>query len=86
MHSFGIATNRPLRNFFGLDISPNVRLGLDYGITDDWSIGIGRTTFDKIIDARTKIALLRQTREAGSPLSPSLKGNVALATQENNQP
>lgn len=86
MHSFGIATNRPVNNFFGMDIPPNVRLGLDYGITDSWSLGIGRTTFEKVVDIRTKLALLRQTRTSSVPFSLSLKGDVGLTTQENGRP
>lgn len=86
MHSFGLATNRPLRNFFGMDIAPNVRLGIDYGITDNWSLGVGRTTFEKVIDIRTKLAVLRQTQSDDIPISLSLKGDVGLTTQENNQP
>lgn len=86
MHSFGILTERTLQNFFGFDISPNVRLGLDYGITDRWSIGIGRTTFDKVVDLRSKITLFRQTKDGSVPLSLSLKGDIGLTTRENNRP
>lgn len=86
MHSFGIATTRPVNNFFGMDIPPNVRLGLDYGITDSWSLGIGRTTFEKIVDIRTKLVLLQQTKASSVPVSLSLKGDVGLTTQENNLP
>lgn len=86
MHSFGIATERTIDNFFGLDIPPNVRLGLDYGITKNWSAGIGRTTFEKVVDIRTKLALLRQTRSGSIPLSLSAKGDIAVTTRENNRP
>lgn len=86
MHNFGIATDRPLRNFFGLDSGPNVRLGLDYGITQNWSLGIGRSTFEKVIDLRTKIALLRQTKSGSIPASISFKGDIGLTTVENNRP
>ena len=85
-HSFGVISNNTLQNFFGLDISPNVRLGLDYGVTDNWMIGIGRTTLDKVVDIRTKVALLRQTQTKSTPLSISLKGDVGLSTEENGRP
>lgn len=86
MHSFGIATERTIDDFFGLDIPPNVRLGLDYGITKNWSAGIGRTTFEKIVDVRTKLALLRQTKSGSIPLSITAKGDFAVTTRENNRP
>lgn len=86
MHTFGIVTNRTLANFFGLDTPPNVRLGLDYGFSDRWSVGIGRTTFSKVVDLRTKYALVRQAPGDGPPLSIGLSANVAVTTVENGQP
>ena len=83
MHSFGIATDEPIRNFFGLDRVQNVRLGLDYGITDWWSAGIGRSSLLNVIDLRTKFALLRQSKSQNSPLNISLKGDLGVITQEN---
>lgn len=86
MHNFGIATTRPLQTFFGLDAGPNVRLGIDYGITPDWSVGIGRSTFEKVVDLRSKIRLLRQHSRNGIPLSMSLKLDLGLSTVENRRP
>ncbi|NGP76466.1 hypothetical protein G3570_07470 [Balneolaceae bacterium YR4-1] len=86
MHSFGIVSNRTLQNFFGLDIGPNVRLGLDYGITDNWSIGIGRMTDRKVVDLRSKLNLFRQTKDNSVPFSMSIKGDLGITTQENNRP
>lgn len=86
MHNFGIATNRPIQNFFGLDSGPNVRLGLDFGITDYWSVGIGRSTFEKIVDLRTKISFLNQTESGSMPVGLALKGDIGFTTVENNRP
>lgn len=86
MHSFGIATNNAIQNFFGLDNIQNVRLGLDYGITDRWSVGIGRSSLFNVMDLRSKYALLRQNSDNSMPLSLSLKGDLGIVTQENRQP
>lgn len=86
MHSFGILTTRTLQNFFGLDNPPNVRLGLDFGLTENWSLGIGRTTTSKVVDLRTQLALWRQTEEGSPPVSVSLKGDLGVSTVENRQP
>lgn len=86
MHSFGIATQRSIQNFFGIDIVQNVRLGVDYGITDRWSVGIGRSTLSNIVDLRTKIAVLRQNQSNTRPISLSLKGDLGVITQENRRP
>lgn len=86
MHSFGIVTQRSLQTFFGLDNVQNVRLGLDYGITDRWSLGIGRSSLLNVYDIRTKISLLRQNTSGSVPLNLSVKGDMGIITQENNQP
>lgn len=86
MHSFGVLSNRTLQNFFGLDSPPNVRLGLDFGLTDGWSVGIGRTTFEKVVDLRTQLVLLRQGAGGAPPLSLSLKGDLGVSTVENRRP
>ncbi|WP_141239910.1 DUF5777 family beta-barrel protein [Aliifodinibius salipaludis] len=86
MHSFGIATTNPIQNFFGLDNVQNVRLGLDYGLTDHWSVGIGRSSLFNVVDLRTKYALMRQNTDGSKPISISLKGDLGIVTQENRQP
>lgn len=86
MHSFGIATQRPIQNFFGFDNVQNVRLGLDYGINDRWSIGIGRSSLVNVVDLRTKISILRQKQSGSVPLNLSLKGDLGILTQENGRP
>lgn len=86
MHSFGIATQRPIQNFFGFDNVQNVRLGVDYGLTDRWSLGIGRSSLNNVVDLRTKVALLRQNRSDTKPINLSLKGNIGVITQENRRP
>ena len=86
MHSFGIATTNVFRNFFGLDNVLNVRLGLDYGLTERWSAGIGRSSLFNVVDFRSKYAVLRQTSDDKMPLSLSLKGDLGIVTQENQQP
>ncbi|MDX1673114.1 MAG: DUF5777 family beta-barrel protein, partial [Balneolaceae bacterium] len=54
MHNFGLINDEPFKNFFGLDQGVNVRLGLDYGLTDNWSVGLARTTDGKLYHFRTK--------------------------------
>src|SRR5699024_8560486 len=63
-----------------------VRLGLDYAFTDGWSVGVGRSSLLNIIDLRTKIALLRQSKSKSTPVSLSLKVDAAVVTEENTRP
>lgn len=36
-------------NAFGIDSGANINLGLNYALTDRWSVGVSRTRFDQII-------------------------------------
>lgn len=58
-HRFG-AVNSGANNFFGLDES-QIRLALEYGLTDRLMVGIGRSSYQKTIDVFVKYRLLRQS-------------------------
>ncbi len=58
-HRFG-RLNSGAYEFFGLDAA-NVRLGLEYGVADFMTLGVGRNSFEKTYDGFTKIRLLRQS-------------------------
>src|SRR3954468_6527537 len=53
LHRFG-RVNGGAYEFFGLDGPASVRLGLDYGITKDLTVGIGRSSFNKELDGFLK--------------------------------
>ncbi|TDQ18596.1 hypothetical protein DFQ04_0399 [Algoriphagus boseongensis] len=59
-HRFGAVNSGFLANFFGLD-EARIRLGLEYGLTDKWLIGAGRSSQEKTYDLYTKYKLLRQS-------------------------
>ncbi len=61
-HRFG-RINSGYDEFYGLDFS-TIRLGLEYGITDNLNIGIGRASFDKVVDAFVKYRFLRQSKKS----------------------
>lgn len=86
MHSFGIATRNVLQNFFGFDNVRNVRIGLDYGLSDRWSMGIGRSSLLNVMDIRSKYAFFQQNSDDSVPVSMSMEGDFAIVTQENNRP
>ena len=81
-HSFGIVTNG-VEELFGLDARANIRFGLDYGITDWLSVGIGRSRFDKLYDGRFKLNVLRQRKNGSIPLELALTGNAGVLTIKN---
>jgi hypothetical protein len=69
MHRFGKLSDGAYE-LFGLD-NAEIRFGLDYGITNWLSAGIGRSSFDKTYDANFKLKLLRQS-VGKMPVSVSL--------------
>lgn len=78
-HRFG-TVNQGIEQFYGLDDS-QIRLGLDYGITDKLNIGIGRSSFQKIVDGMIKYKILtQQTGEKSMPISLVAFASVAIKT------
>jgi hypothetical protein len=80
-HRFG-ALNSGAYNFWGLDMA-TIRLGLEYGLTDNFMVGIGRNSFQKTFDGFIKYRLLRQSTGGKSfPFTLSLFGSSAVNTLE----
>lgn len=72
--------NQGLYQMFGLD-GATMRLGFDFGIAKDLMVGIGRTTFNKELDAFVKYRLMHQGNGvAGMPLSIAVLGAAAYTT------
>jgi len=83
MHRFG-QLNSGSYNLYGLD-NATLRLGLDYGITDRLAVGIGRSSYQKMLDAYIKYRLLRQTEggDHNMPVSASIIGGITDYTDIN---
>lgn len=82
LHTFGLVDGG-IERFFGLDDGANTRIGLDYGISDRLSAGIGRMTFLKTVDLRTKYTIMRQTTTDSSPLDLAVKVAAGINTMPN---
>lgn len=84
-HRFG-RINGGAYEFFGLDES-NVRLALEYGLTDRLNIGIGRSSFEKVVDGFVKYRLLQQQSGAQEvPVSVTAFSSMAINTLRNEIP
>jgi len=85
LHRFG-PVNQGVSQFFGLD-QASMRLGFDYGISKNFTIGIGRTTTQKELDGFLKCRLLRQaTGPGGSPVTIVLVAGMSIQTYKNLDP
>lgn len=78
-HRFG-PLNSGLKDFFGLDAA-TLRLGLDYGVNDWLTVGVGRSSYFKEYDGFVKARILRQTDKNEMPLSLSYVGGMSITTQ-----
>ena len=79
LHRFA-PLNTGIYNFFGLDYA-SMRMGFDYGITKNFMIGIGHSTWQKTYDAFFKIKLLRQSTGAvNMPVTVSFLSTMAVRT------
>jgi hypothetical protein len=64
LHRFGVA-KEGISNFFGLD-QASMRMGFDYGLGNNLTIGIGRSTFMKELDGFLKYRFVQQSKGSKS--------------------
>ncbi|GAA4829301.1 DUF5777 family beta-barrel protein [Algivirga pacifica] len=84
-HRFG-ALNTGIQKFWGLDEAV-IRLGFEYGITDRWAVGLGRSKYQATYDFYSKFKILEQTEGKDTfPLTMVLNSNMALRGSGFDQP
>lgn len=78
-HRFGFLSGG-LYELFGLD-GASIRIGGDYGITDNLTVGFGRSSFEKTLDGFLKYRFLRQsTGKKKMPVTAALFASSAIKT------
>jgi len=78
-HRFG-RLNSGAYQLFGLD-QATMRMGFEYGITDNFMVGVGRSTSQKVYDFFGKYKLLQQSTGARNmPVSVTVFGGMGIAT------
>ena len=79
LHRFG-QVNQGIYDMFGLD-QASMRIGFDYGLNKNLTVGIGRSTFKKEFDGFIKYRLVQQSKGENSfPLSIILVAGSTLTT------
>tara|TARA_B100000795_G_scaffold144354_1_gene108049 strand:- start:1657 stop:2568 length:912 start_codon:yes stop_codon:yes gene_type:complete len=79
--SIGEKSGGGVHNLYGLDISDDIRISFDYGITENLQVGIGRSKYSELIDASIKYKVLAQ-KERKAPLTLVVLGNIATTPQQ----
>ena len=78
-HRFGFL-NGGFYELFGLDAA-SIRIGVDYGLTDNITAGFGRSSFEKTYDGFLKYRFLRQsTGKRKMPVTAALFASTAVKT------
>ncbi len=89
-HRFGDigGLNGGSQTFYGTDNSTDIKIGLDYGISDRFAIGISRlkgaTAIRQLLEVNGKFKLLEQTQKDRIPLGITLFGNAAASLMRSN--
>ncbi len=82
-HRFGKI--KELSNLYGIYASSNIRLGINYGITEKLSVGFGTEKDSKMQEFQGKYRIISQTRNGKIPVSVTYFGNIVIdATEEAN--
>lgn len=84
-HRFGFL-NGGFSELFGLD-QASIRIGADYGVTDRFMVGFGRSSFEKTYDGFLKYKILRQSSGSKTmPVTASFLASTAIKTVEFQNP
>ncbi len=82
--NIGGASNGGKHALYGLDNITDVRLGFDFGITNNLTLGIGRSKQNELIDGLVKWKLLNQTTDFHVPFSLVFYGDMSYNPREAN--
>jgi hypothetical protein len=74
-HRFGLVNGT--NDMIGIWAPSNIRIALNYSVTDRITVGFGTTKDNRLLDFSLKTALLRQTTDDKMPISVTYYGNVA---------
>ncbi len=84
-HRFGdiAGANGGVQQFFGFDQAADVRFAFEYGISDKWMIGLGRSKgsgepYRSLVDGFTKYRFMTQQKN-GMPLSMAVMGSASIS-------
>ncbi len=70
--NIGVASNGGGHTLYGLDNVSDIRFGFDFGITNNLTIGIGRSKQAELVDGFVKYRIMTQTQDNHIPFSMAL--------------
>ena len=79
MHTFG-TLDGGVENLFGLDNGANIQFSFEFGLSDKLSLGVSRSSRDKVYQVFGRYHLFEQTQNGKMPFSLSLAGGAGVIT------
>ncbi|MEE1946077.1 DUF5777 family beta-barrel protein [Pedobacter sp. KR3-3] len=67
---------------YGLDVATDLFIGLDYGLTDNLTIGFGRSKHDELFNLYVKQKLLQQTSDGSMPINLTFLAQAGLVARK----
>jgi Membrane bound beta barrel domain (DUF5777) len=83
--NIGTESNGGGHTLYGLDNVTDVRIGFDFGITNNLTLGIGRSKQTEMIDGLVKYRILTQTLDNHVPFSLAFYGDMGYNPQKASQ-
>lgn len=71
-----------VHTLYGLDQAADIRIAFEYGITDKFTLGLGRSKIGELVDGYAKYRLLTQTQDNNMPVSTTLFVNAGFTPQK----
>lgn len=71
--------NETFQSFVGFDNVSDIRTSFDYGVTDNLTLGIGRSKLNKLVDGNLKWKILQQTTDFSMPVSLAFFSSVGYS-------
>ncbi len=83
--NIGSASGGGAHTLYGFDNSADIRISFDFGITDDLTLGVGRSKVGELLDAMVKYRFLTQTADNHVPVSVAFYGDMSYSPQAGSQ-
>lgn len=83
-HHFGDIGGRfgNAHTLYGLDVASDLFIGFDYGLTDDFTVALGRSKQDELFNFSAKYKLLQQKKDGYMPINFTLFAQMGWIARE----
>jgi hypothetical protein len=79
--NIGVQSNGGVHTLYGLDNISDVRFGFDFGLTNNLTLGIGRSKQSELIDGLVKYRIFTQTIDNHFPFSLAIYSDMSYNPQ-----